>query len=154
MKLFELDNRISYKVSNKVKWKTSLRGAYSSIRFIDDNDITYAVIDGGAVGAFNNIENWGMVELPTKPSMEGITEAKQVWAKSGNKIVKKFRCTSGYRKGRIVSNPKQCNAPINIKKRQNFKKTKASLGGKMSRRASRTKRINPISIRLRKLNKR
>ena len=82
-----------------------------------------------------------------------IEEAKQVWARTGNKIVRKFRCTSGYRAGRVVADPKQCSAPINMKKRMNFKKTKAKLGGKMARKARRTKRINPVSIKLKKLNR-
>ena len=33
---------------------------------------------------------------------------KRIWAKSGNKVVRKYRCTSGIRKNRIVSNIGQC----------------------------------------------
>ena len=39
---------------------------------------------------------------------EPLIETKIVWAKKGkDKIVKKYRCTFGKRKGRAVSNPSQ-----------------------------------------------
>ena len=44
-----------------------------------------------------------------------ISESKVVFAKRGNKVVKKFRCTVGKRKGRVVASPQQCAAPIDIK---------------------------------------
>ena len=49
--------------------------------------------------------------------VEEIMEAKMVWAKRGNKIVRKVRCTSGPRKGRLVSTSSQCSKAINLKKR-------------------------------------
>ena len=85
---------------------------------------------------------------------ESITEAKMAWARKGNKIVKKYRCTSGRRKGRIVSKPGQCSAPIDLKKRAQFKRTKARAGPRMARKAKKTKRINPASRRLKSLNRR
>jgi hypothetical protein len=81
-------------------------------------------------------------------------DEKQIWAKSGNKAVRKYRCSGGSRKGRIVSTMSQCFAAPNIKKRIAMKKTKARLGGKMTRKARRTKKINPISKRIASLNKR
>ena len=83
-----------------------------------------------------------------------ITEsAKMAWARKGNKIVKKYRCTAGKRKGRIVSKPAQCSAPIDIKKRLTLKKTKAKFGAKMARKSKKTKRTNPASKRLKGLNR-
>lgn len=82
----------------------------------------------------------------------GIDE-KRVWAKSGNKLVKKFRVASGPRKGRLVSNPKQAHAPKNLKKSRNLKKTKAKSGFRMKRKIKKSKRYNPISKRVRSLNK-
>lgn len=82
-----------------------------------------------------------------------LSESQLVWARKGNNVVKKYRCTSGPRKGRVVSTPSQCNAPIDIKKRITFKKTKSKLGGRMARKARKTKRLNPASRRLRVLNK-
>ena len=46
------------------------------------------------------------------------------WAKRGGKVVRKFRCTSGRRKSRIVSSPAQCFAAPDIKKRIKLKMTK------------------------------
>lgn len=80
--------------------------------------------------------------------------ARMAWARKGSKVVKKFRCTAGRRKGRIVSTPSQCNAPLNLKARQTLRKTRAAKKGKMARKARRTKRINPASRRVQRLNKR
>lgn len=74
------------------------------------------------------------------------------WAKRGAKVVRKFRCTMGPRKGRIVADIGQCTAAPDIAKRHRLKLTKARLGGRMARKARRTKRVNPASIRTRKLN--
>ena len=35
----------------------------------------------------------------------------QVWSRTGGKMVRRYRCTAGVRKGRIVSDPKTCTAP-------------------------------------------
>jgi hypothetical protein len=63
---------------------------------------------------------------------------KQVWAKAGQKVVRKYRCSSGRRAGRVVASPAQCFAPIDVK---------------LSRKANRTKRVNPASKRVRSMNK-
>jgi len=80
-------------------------------------------------------------------------DEKQTWARSGKKVVRKYRCTSGSRKGRIVSKIAQCFAAPDTKRRAQMKRTKARLGNKMIRKARKTKRINPISRRVQKLNK-
>lgn len=80
-------------------------------------------------------------------------DEKQVWARSGKKVVRKYRCTGGSRKGRIVSNMAQCFAAPNIKARATLKKTKARLGARMARKAKKTKRMNPASRRIQALNK-
>ena len=76
------------------------------------------------------------------------------WAKRGNKVVRKFRCTSGRRKSRIVSSPAQCFAAPDLKKRINLKMTKLRLGASMARKAKKPKRVNPASKRVAALNKR
>lgn len=86
-------------------------------------------------------------------TQEPIMEARMVWRKMGNKVKRAVRCTSGRRRGRVVSNPSQCHKPIDIKKRMTLKKTKAKMGARMSRKARRTKRLNPASKRLRTLNR-
>ena len=80
-------------------------------------------------------------------------DEKQIWARSGKKVVRKFRCTSGARKGRIVSSMSQCYAAPNLKKRAQMKRTKARLGKKMTRRAKKTKRFNVASRAVQRLNK-
>jgi len=81
-------------------------------------------------------------------------DESQVWARSGKKVVRKYRCSGGSRKGRVVSKMSQCFAAPDIKKRQQLKKTKARLGKRITRKAKRTKRINPASRRVQSLNKR
>jgi hypothetical protein len=85
--------------------------------------------------------------------VKDITE-KQVWGRKGKTLVRKYRCTSGQRKGRTVSKIAQCFAAPDIKKRITLKKTKARLGGRMARKAKKTKRVNPASRALQRLNKR
>lgn len=90
----------------------------------------------------------------TEITDEPIIEARMVWRKMGNSVKRAIRCTSGRRKGRVVSKPSQCNAPIDFKKRLTMKKTKARLGARMARKARRTKRSNIQSKRVKALNKR
>lgn len=82
-----------------------------------------------------------------------LTEAKMVWRRSGNKIVRAVRCTSGPRKGRVVKTASQCGAPLDVKKKFQMKITKAKFGKKMARKAKRAKRLNPTSKRLARLNR-
>ena len=85
---------------------------------------------------------------------ETVTEARMVWRKVGNSIKRAVRCTGGRRKGRVVSSPGQCSAPIDMKKRLTLKRTKAKMGKRLNLKARRTKRMNPTSKRVAKLNKR
>jgi hypothetical protein len=82
-----------------------------------------------------------------------IVEARMVWRKMGKTVKRAVRCTSGRRKGRVVSSAAQCHKPIDIKKRMTLKRTKAKMGARMSRKSQRTKRMNPASRRLKTLNK-
>jgi len=84
---------------------------------------------------------------------EDVLEEGQTWARSGKKVVRKYRCSSGPRKNRIVAKMAQCFAAPNIKARMNLKRTKARLGKKMARKARKTKRINPASRRVQAMNK-
>jgi len=77
-----------------------------------------------------------------------------VWGKSGSKVVRKYRCSSGNRSGRTVASPQQCHAPIDVKARIRLKRTKARFGNRLTKKANKTKRINPASKRVRSLNKR
>ena len=52
---------------------------------------------------------------------EGYT---QIWGRSKHGPVRKYRCTSGPKKGRTVSKPATCTSPIDQKKSASFKKTR------------------------------
>jgi len=78
---------------------------------------------------------------------------KQVWAKRGSKVVRKYRCTTGPRKGRTVSNVGQCFAAPDVKARNKLKITKARLGTRMARKSKKTKRTNPASKMVKSLNR-
>ena len=84
---------------------------------------------------------------------ENLLEARMVWRKRGNKIVRAVRCTSGRRKGRVVATASQCSAPINMKKRITLKRNKAKFGNRMARKSQRTKKFNSASRRLRMLDR-
>jgi hypothetical protein len=81
-------------------------------------------------------------------------EEKQVWARSGKKVVRKYRCMSGRRKGRVVAKMSQCFAAPDLKKSKNMKVMKARLGPRLARKIKKTKRVNPASKRVQSLNKR
>ena len=82
-----------------------------------------------------------------------VLETKLVWARRGNSVKRKVRCVAGPRRGRVVSNPEQCNKPINVSKRAALKRTKLAKGLRMTRKAKRTKRYNPVSKRVKALNR-
>ena len=86
-------------------------------------------------------------------NLEPLVETKMVWARKGKSIARKYRCTFGKRKGRVVSNPSQCSKPIDMKKRITLRRTKAQKGSRMTRKAQRTKRTNPASKAVRALNR-
>lgn len=80
---------------------------------------------------------------------EGVTT---IFGKSGNKTVRKYRCTSGSRKGRIVAKPSTCTAPKNVKASNTLKKTRRTRGSALTTKASRVKRSNAASRKLSRLN--
>lgn len=84
---------------------------------------------------------------------ESLIETKMVWARKGGKVARKYRCTFGKRKGRVVSDPSQCSKPVDMKKRFTLRRTKAQKGSRMTRKAQRTKRTNPASKMVRALNR-
>jgi hypothetical protein len=81
--------------------------------------------------------------------IEGVTT---IFGKKGNKVVRKYRCTSGSRKGRIVAKAATCSAPKNVKASNTLKKTRRSKGKTISIKSTRTKRTNPASQKLKRLN--
>ena len=82
-----------------------------------------------------------------------LSETKMAWGRNGNKIVRKFRCSSGRLKGKLVSSPGTCFKAPDIRKRLKLKVTKARLSKGIQLKSKRTKRVNPASRRVQALNK-
>ncbi len=78
---------------------------------------------------------------------------KTAFGRKGKKVSRKYRCTSGSRKGRVVANPATCHAPKNVKRSNTLKRTKARLGGKMKVQRKRTMSTSGISKSIQRLNK-
>jgi hypothetical protein len=71
-----------------------------------------------------------------------------VYGRTGNKSVRKYRCTSGSRKGRIVAKASTCTAPRNVKASRTLKTTKRKKQSTMNVKSRRTKKSNPASVKL------
>ena len=84
---------------------------------------------------------------------EIISEHEMVFSRKGNKLKTKSRCTSGARRGRVVGNAKDCDAPIDQKRRAQMKVTRKTKSKQAARKAKKTKRVNPASKLLGMLNK-
>lgn len=76
-----------------------------------------------------------------------------IWARNGNTVVRKFRCTSGKKQGQIVSNPNVCGTAVDLKKRVTIKKMLKQKHAVVTRKTKRTKTRNPVSLLVQKLNK-
>lgn len=82
--------------------------------------------------------------------VEGVA---MVYGKKGNKVTKKYRCTSGSRKGRIVAKPSTCSATKKVGSSLNIKRAKARRSSVMKVKTARTKRAGGLTKRLTKANK-
>jgi hypothetical protein len=83
---------------------------------------------------------------------EVFESAVSIMGRKGSKNVRKYRCTSGSRKGRIVAKPSTCTAPKNVKASRTLTKTKRAKSSAIKVKTSRTKRANPASKRLGSVN--
>ena len=83
---------------------------------------------------------------------EFISEHKMIWSRSGDKLKLKYRCASGPKAGRIVPDASACAAPKDLAKAAQMKRTRASTKVRQARKAKKTKRVNPASKILARLN--
>ena len=84
--------------------------------------------------------------------VEIITEAvTPIWGRKGGRVARRYRCTAGIRKGRIVGNPATCTKPKNMAKSLSFKRTLAKKGKAIGIKAGRTKRSTQ-SAKIKRLN--
>jgi hypothetical protein len=85
--------------------------------------------------------------------IEEVTEgATPIFGRRGGKTVRKYRCTSGTRKGRIVAKPTTCTAPRNVRASQKMKATRKAKSSSQAPKTKVTKRSNPASRRLASIN--
>lgn len=76
-----------------------------------------------------------------------------VYARSGDKITRKYRCTTGRRTGKLVGTPTQCYAPLDFKKRANMRRLHKTRGKTMALKRKRTKLYNPVSKQVSRMNR-
>ncbi len=86
---------------------------------------------------------------------EVLTEAaKRAYARRGGKVVRKYRCSSGPKKGKIVSDPKTCMTRKDPKKKRIGKKVAREKKGvrirktKISKRQVTSKLVSKMNKRL------
>ena len=82
-----------------------------------------------------------------------LTEATQVCSKSDKTSVRKYTCSSGVRKGRVMASPAACSKPLDIKKSKSFKQTRSTKAPTMKFKSKIAKKSNPASNRNIRLNK-
>lgn len=92
-------------------------------------------------------------ELFDDDDNEPLVEAKLAWRRRGGKTIKAYRCTTGPRKGKLVSDLSQCVAPRDVNKANRLKHTKAKYGTKLARKARKTKKFNPAAKKTARINK-
>ena len=76
-----------------------------------------------------------------------------VWksTKKGPKLA--WRCTSGFRTNRTDPDARDCGEPLDYAQRARMKITRARTSKAQARKSKKTKKINPISKLIRKMNK-
>ena len=86
---------------------------------------------------------------------EIVTESVvQIWSRTkGGKMVRKYRCTAGPRKGRVVSSPSVCTQPKKLSELIVAREATSRHGSTMKIKRSRTKKTAGASIRVGKMNR-
>lgn len=79
--------------------------------------------------------------------------AVRQWKRQGGKLVQKYRCLAGKKKGKLVASPSGCGQRKDPKKVRTGRKTMRSKKGIIGRKAIISKR-QAISTRLKKMNAR
>lgn len=68
-----------------------------------------------------------------------ITEGyKMVWGRSKKGPVRRYRCTDGSKKGRVVAKPSTCSSTVNQKRSHKLKQTRRSVGLRQTQRRKTT----------------
>jgi hypothetical protein len=80
--------------------------------------------------------------------------ALAVWSRDGGKSVRKYRCTTGPRKGQVRAEPASCNKAFDLAKSISLKKTKSAKGAKIHMTGVITRKGNAASRRLPRIQRR
>jgi hypothetical protein len=85
---------------------------------------------------------------------EFIDEHRMVWKRNARtgKIALRWRCESGLRAGRTVPKVSDCSASPDVAQAQRMKKTRQRTKIRQARKTKRTKRVNPASKLMQRLN--
>lgn len=83
---------------------------------------------------------------------EGVRTVFGHGTKKKKGAVRKYRCTHGPRKGRVVAKASTCNAPMNVKASNTLKKTRRAKGKTTDIKRTRTGRTSPTTRRLARIN--
>lgn len=84
---------------------------------------------------------------------EFVTEHRMVWKRGPRgQYNLKWRCETGPRAGRTVPKVMDCSAAPDMAKAQKLKRTRAKTKIRQARRSKRTKRVNPTSKLIQRLN--
>lgn len=87
-------------------------------------------------------------------SEDFLPEHKMVWKRSkSGKVSMKWRCMSGPRAGRTVPSVSDCSKAPDVAQSIRMKKTRAQTKVRQARKAKKTKRVNPSSRLISRLNK-
>ncbi len=77
---------------------------------------------------------------------------KPVWGRSKKGVVRRYRCTDGKKKGRVVAKPSTCNTAVSVGKSTTLKKTRRTKGKAQAiKQIARLK--HPTSRRIKNLNR-
>lgn len=83
--------------------------------------------------------------------LEIVEGFKTVWSRGPKGITRKYRCTDGPKKGRVVAKPSTCTTGLNLRKSSKMKTTRRSKGLKQAIKRS-LRFQHPTTIRLKNLN--
>jgi hypothetical protein len=85
---------------------------------------------------------------------EIVNEHRMVWKRTAAGTAKlSWRCETGPRQGRTVPKVSDCSAAPDVAQAQRMKKTRAKTKIRQAKRTAKTKRVNPSSKLVQKLNK-
>ncbi len=77
---------------------------------------------------------------------------KQVWGRNSKGLVRRYRCTDGPKKGRVVAKPSTCSTATSQSKSTTLKKTRRTKGKAQAVKRSVTMK-RPTTKRIQRVNK-